>query len=111
MGNESLSLNDFIAHSAKVSLNIIGRATKRARTSEIARDEFPTSLDKGNKALEVPITLSSAKDARPRLGSEEDDESTPIFVTKLLCDRIFGGLRDVTDPYFIGHCMQRSLLH
>lgn len=61
-------------------------------------DVLPPPANKGKQAIGQ---LSSAPDSKLLDIAEVTPGSTTAFVAEMLCERIFGGLSDVSNPRFL----------
>lgn len=48
------------------------------------------------------VSLSSALDNDILNSSKIDVDSTPTSITELLCNKVFGGVPDISKPHFLG---------
>lgn len=76
---------------------IENRAAKRARISASVEVGPPPSINKGKRAME---NLSSAPD-NDLLNSTEVGIDSTSGSTGMLCNKVFGGVSDVSDPWFL----------
>lgn len=74
------------------------KASKRARTIEPTRTAPPPLADKRKKAVEQ---LSFAPDNEILHAAEVTLESTPALAAKMLCEKMFGGIPNASDPRFL----------
>lgn len=72
-----------------------GRAAKRAWAAGSAKTTAPSSTDKWKGVVGL---LSSAPDNEFLNAAEETLDSTPASAAKELCDKMFGGPPDASDP-------------
>lgn len=87
---------------------IRGRAVKCARTSEHMEVGPSPSIDKEKSAVE---NLSSAFDNELLNAAEVGVDSTPASITEMLCIKVFEGVPNISNPPFLGICLQFGLHH
>lgn len=100
-GNDSLIRNASPPSPARGDLVIESHPTKRAKTSTPMEANLPLSIDKGKKALEVPINLSSTLDDNCLASYDINADFMPASMTKLLWSKVFGGVPNVSNPRFL----------
>lgn len=74
------------------------RATKQARTMEPTKKAPPCPADKGKKAMEQ---LWFATDNELLNAAEVTPKSTPASIAKMLCEKMFEGIPNASDPLFL----------
>lgn len=77
---------------------ISGRAAKRTKTLKPVETSPSPSVDKKKRAVE---NLSSAPDNELLNTTEVGANCTPVSITEMLYSKVFGGILDVSDPYFL----------
>lgn len=77
---------------------MIGRASKRVRTSEPMEAILYPPIDKGKKVVE---NMSFAPDNELLNAAEVNVESTLASVTEMLYNKMFDGVLDASNPCFL----------
>lgn len=75
-----------------------GKAAKKTRAAEPAKTSPPSSADKGKGVIEL---LSTATDNEFLNAAEVTPESTSASAANELCNKMFGGTPNASDPYFL----------